>query len=556
MSKLKCYSCGEKGHLAKDCTKKTKGEANELDFPAELNEDDGPLLACVEEETPDRGEKPDTDTKNWLLDSGANIHVVNNKSGLTDLKECSVVINTAGTKKAIKATHKGTLELKTRRGLLRLAEVFVAPVRNNLLSVKKLVQKGFRVEFTTKGGTVFTPKNKVLFQTRTRQGKLWHLSTKLSACEVDTSESTLWHLRLGHPNRKYLAKLLDGSTTREGLKVKIYEEEFCTGCLKGKLPHEVVPKVSQSNQFVPSAPNEKWYLDTVGPLQVQSVNHHRGFLLMTDGFSKYRYCIPYKTKDTVAELAINKFKQLMNLQTVRLKVVHTDSGTEIVNKRLKKFLDDNGVKLELSTPYLPQQNGRSERANRIVLDGARSMLHCAKLPLNLWNFAVKAKTFLLNRTPCKNSGRLLVPYMLFWNKKPSLDRVFVFGAKGFGKRPGKSPKKLSPRAEECIFLGYDDTYPAWLVRWTKDKALGRTRTLRLSETPLVERMRPATLPPVNWNPNPTKTDVSDPGEPDDPDEPDEPEWKRDPIVTRSRSKKLSSHEIFSVEKTVAPRSFF
>jgi transposase InsO family protein len=65
---------------------------------------------------------------------------------------------------------------------------------------------------------------------------------------------------------------------------------------------------------------------------------------------------------------------------LRIKKIRSDNGTEFKNSQIEGFLEDEGIKHELSSPYTPQQNGVVERKNRTLLDMARTMLDEYKTP--------------------------------------------------------------------------------------------------------------------------------------------------------------------------------
>lgn len=69
------------------------------------------------------------------------------------------------------------------------------------------------------------------------------------------------------------------------------------------------------------------------------------------------------------------FKNLVEKQTEKkIKAFRSDNGREFLNKQFDEFLNKNGIKRQLSVPYTPQQNGVAERANRTIVEMARSML--------------------------------------------------------------------------------------------------------------------------------------------------------------------------------------
>ena len=54
----------------------------------------------------------------------------------------------------------------------------------------------------------------------------------------------------------------------------------------------------------------------------------------------------------------------------RLKMLRTDNGTEYTSDRFEVFCAEEGIKHQLIVAYSPQQNGVSERKNRIVIEMA------------------------------------------------------------------------------------------------------------------------------------------------------------------------------------------
>jgi hypothetical protein len=63
----------------------------------------------------------------------------------------------------------------------------------------------------------------------------------------------------------------------------------------------------------------------------------------------------------------------------------------------------------------PSQNSMAKRRNRILMDLIRSMVSSSKLPLSLWNEALKI-TYILNRVPTK----VVTKYHLSYKKVGNL----------------------------------------------------------------------------------------------------------------------------------------
>ena len=70
-----------------------------------------------------------------------------------------------------------------------------------------------------------------------------------------------------------------------------------------------------------------------------------------------------------------------------------------------KALSDAGVRHQLTAPYTPEQNGVAERANRTLIECARTMMQHAKLPTEFWAEAVSHAATLTNITPREGPAR-------------------------------------------------------------------------------------------------------------------------------------------------------
>jgi transposase InsO family protein len=68
--------------------------------------------------------------------------------------------------------------------------------------------------------------------------------------------------------------------------------------------------------------------------------------------------------------------------------VTSDNGSELRDTQVEEFLDEEGIKHELSAPYTPQQNGIVERKNRTLIEAARTMLDEYKTPNSFWAEAI------------------------------------------------------------------------------------------------------------------------------------------------------------------------
>src|SRR6218665_3989731 len=132
-----------------------------------------------------------------------------------------------------------------------------------------------------------------------------------------------------------------------------------------------------------------------------------------------------------------------------VKRLRTDNGTEFTNKDFKSLMLKHRIKHEKSAPYSPHQNGTVERSWRSLFDMARCLLIESKLPKELW------------------TGR-----------KPDLSRMSVFGSKCYAFVQDK--RKLDPRSEKGVFIGYDHESPAYLVYLKNSGVVKKSKCVRFT----------------------------------------------------------------------------
>jgi hypothetical protein len=147
---------------------------------------------------------------------------------------------------------------------------------------------------------------------------------------------------------------------------------------------------------------------------------------------------------------------------LRIKKIRSDNGTEFKNSQIEGFLEDEGIKHEFSSPYIPQQNGVVERKNRTLLDMARTMLDEYKTLDRFWAEAINTACYSINRLYLHQILKK-TSYELLIGKKPNVSYFRVFGSKCFIliKRGRKS--KFAPKVVEGFLLGYDSNIRAYRV---------------------------------------------------------------------------------------------
>ena len=236
-----------------------------------------------------------------------------------------------------------------------------------------------------------------------------------------------WHQRLGHVNHQYIHKMAK-SNMIDGLNINNAAESSlpCEGCAYGKSHRTPFPTEGRKRA---TSVGELIHSDICGPISVPSIGGSRYYVLFKDDFSGFRVVHFIRQKSEASEL----FKLfVIRLHSETGQCVHTlrsDNGGEYGGKEFNSWLSKKGIKHESSAPYNPEQNGVSERANRTVVESARSLIHMKKLPLELWAEAINCAVYTLNRVMSRTIST--TPYEAWFKTKPNVGHFKVFSSEAY-----------------------------------------------------------------------------------------------------------------------------
>jgi transposase InsO family protein len=102
-------------------------------------------------------------------------------------------------------------------------------------------------------------------------------------------------------------------------------------------------------------------------------------------------------KSQIQETLKRLLRRAQNEFGLRIKKIRSDNGTKFKNSQIEGFLEEEGIKHELSSPYTPQQNGVVDRKNRTLLDMARTMLDEYKTLDWFWAEAINTACYSIIR---------------------------------------------------------------------------------------------------------------------------------------------------------------
>lgn len=204
----------------------------------------------------------------WIIDSGATRHAVNDKSFFTQIDESykSTVKVATGEKSIVRGIGTGYLSLIDENGNKRRAmatEVLYAPdLVGSVVSVKKLAKMGFRVEFdNTKCEIKYKGEQIAIGDVI---GELYVLRRSDTVCAVlehnDKCIHSL-HRRMGHRDPEAIRKMVSNGSVKDLEIIECGIKEICDTCMKGKMTRLPFPKKSTSKS---SAPLDLIHTDVCG----------------------------------------------------------------------------------------------------------------------------------------------------------------------------------------------------------------------------------------------------------------------------------------------------
>lgn len=172
------------------------------------------------------------------------------------------------------------------------------------------------------------------------------------------------------------------------------EESVCVTCAKSKISVKPFPKISLSQA---NEPLSLVHTDICGPINKTSAGGARYFITFIDDYSRYTFVYFLKTRDQVFEI-FKDFVTFVEKQCEKKsKTIRSDNGREYLSREFEYFLTANGIKRQLSVAYTPQQNGVAERANRTLVEMARSMLVHSDMDKSFWAEAIRTAAYSRNR---------------------------------------------------------------------------------------------------------------------------------------------------------------
>jgi hypothetical protein len=155
-------------------------------------------------------------------------------------------------------------------------------------------------------------------------------------------------------------------------------------------------------------------------------------------------------------------------------ILRSDNGGKFLSKKFDLYFAKCGIQRETSAPYSPQQNGVKERANKTIMECARSMILARRLKHEFWGEAVNTVVYIKKRCPTEVFDSK-TPQEAWNGKKPDVSHLRVFSYKAFAHIPDKKRTKLESRSMPCVFLRYYDDTKTYRLMCVETKRIIKSR---------------------------------------------------------------------------------
>jgi hypothetical protein len=446
------------------------------------------------------------DKDTWLIDSGANVPIVNNKKWFTTFRKFNYKASVASSNSYLQIEGGGDVELSISLGdkktTLVLTRVAYAPMAQcNLISLSALATQANIKARVDKDRMVLTTSTHEDFAEATFNDGLYvlqlhpHQEKHLTDMSKPLAVTTLppvtqpmvavidymdnvwrWHRRLGHLGWQSMRWLL---TRSDGIKLT---DQQLKNMVRTVCP---VCAVSRATTKVPREParrraqhlGELIHADAWGPYSIEGYDGSTRALVFVDDATRFTWIRLFKQKGDV----VDKFKELhRSIERqfgVEIRAYRFDGEFQI--GEVKDWVTRKSIAIQTVLPDQHHMAGVVERSFRTIREKAAPMvqertisgqlfrlidnrsqqlLRETTIPENLWPEAFRHAVWLKNRSPSRALKGKITPWEALFGQKPCLEKERIWGSRIFVTFPPEQRglKVHDPRGWMGYWIGRED----------------------------------------------------------------------------------------------------
>nr|GEY27587.1 retrovirus-related Pol polyprotein from transposon TNT 1-94 [Tanacetum cinerariifolium] len=279
----------------------------------------------------------DLEPDEWIKDSGCSKHMKGNRKLFSTYREY----------------YEGNV-------------IFGSNLRCNIIGNGQICDNKCRVTFSEHDSEI-TKDGKVISRCIRKKGlyvmKLGNKSKDQICLATIDENSTLWHRRLGHANKRLIQSLASKELIRNLPKLK-FDQHFCDACKIRKQAH-----ASHKAKNIVSTTRclELLHMGLFVPSAAWSYGGNRYTLVIVDDYSRYTWTRFHKDKTEAFDQFEIFSKKIQNQLGCTIVLIRTNHDREFNNKvQFKEFCNANGITHNFSAPRTPQSYGMVERKNRTL----------------------------------------------------------------------------------------------------------------------------------------------------------------------------------------------
>ena len=189
------------------------------------------------------------------------------------------------------------------------------------------------------------------------------------------------HEKLGHLGCQNILKHIKNNMV-QGIDINLNGVKnnmiICETCIQAKqtrneFSESVLPRSSRILELIHS--------DVCGPFPVATYDNKIYYVSFIDDYSHFCCIFLLKHKYEIFEKFKEYWAMTSSLFGTKIYRLRCDNGREYIGSNFINFCKANGIQMEYTVPYTPQQNGVSERMNKTLTEKAAAMLFVAKFQI-------------------------------------------------------------------------------------------------------------------------------------------------------------------------------